>query len=186
MVDCTISAGFKNAKYRKMYGYQHYGVDFDSKRAVDFNVIASGEGKVIGIEKNNNSIGYVVIIRYDKVYNPSSKKVQSLILRYYHLYDCYVEEDEDVRPYQVIGMVSGSHKWWNHVHVEVDKDFLHPTFTPQVSEGASKLLRRKGATDKTMLDPIGVFAIGKKQNAKIHSLATCVNWVTDTPRFKEV
>jgi murein DD-endopeptidase MepM/ murein hydrolase activator NlpD len=186
MIDCTVAAGFKNTKYKKSYGYVHYGVDFDSKRAVDFDVVASGKGTVIGVEKNNNSIGYVVIIRYDKAYNPTTKKTQTLILRYYHLLDVYVEEGEDVKPLQVIGLVSGSHKWWNHVHVEVDKDFLHPCYTPQVAEASSKLLKRKGATDKTMLNPMNVLVVHKLQKAKVHSLAVYADQTKDAPKYYEI
>lgn len=185
MIDCTVAAGYKNAKYKRAYGYTHYGVDFDSKRAVDFKVTASGYGTVVGVEKNNNSVGYVLIIRYDKAYNPNTKKTQTLILRYYHLFDCYVEEGEDVKPYQVIGMVSGPHKWWNHVHLEIDRDFLHPCHTPQVSETASKMLRKAGATDKTMLNPINVLVIGKKQTAKVHSLAIYADKTKDAPKYTE-
>ena len=186
MIDCTVAAGYKNAKYRKAYEYVHYGVDFDSKRAVDFDVVASGFGTVIGVEKNNNSIGYVVIIRYDKAYNPTTKKMQTLILRYYHLFDCFVEEGEDVKPYQKIGVVSGSHKWWNHVHLEIDKDYLNPCYTPQVAEASSKLLVRKGATDKTMLNPMDVLVIGKKQTARVHSLAVYADKNKDAPKYTEV
>ena len=79
MIECTIAAGFKNAKYKNHYGYIHYGIDFDFKRAVDFDVLASGDGVVLGTEKNNNSIGGVVVIRYDNVSTEKYKSVFSLI-----------------------------------------------------------------------------------------------------------
>ena len=140
MIECTIAAGFKNAKYKNHYGYIHYGIDFDSKRAVDFDVLASGDGVVLGTEKNNNSIGGVVVIRYDNVYNPTTKKKQSYIARYYHLYSIAVNKGVKVKAYQKIGTVSGSHKWWNHIHMEIDSDIQHPFHTPQVAENSSKLL----------------------------------------------
>ena len=28
MEECTVAAGYKNAKYRRDYGYVHYGVKF--------------------------------------------------------------------------------------------------------------------------------------------------------------
>lgn len=185
MFDCTVAAGYKNKAYKKGYGYVHYGVDFDSKRAVDFDVIASGKGTVVGTEKNNNSIGGVVVIRYDKVYNPTLEKVGSLIVRYYHLFSIAVKEGEIVNAYDTIGKVSGYHKWWNHAHVEIDSDTMHPFHTPQVSESASKMLVRKGANDKTMLDPMTVFVVGKHQKCKVHSLATYADQVKDAPKFEE-
>ncbi|MGM9532336.1 hypothetical protein, partial [Intestinibacter sp.] len=51
MKECTVAAGFKNAKYKNYYGYIHYGVDFDSKMAVNFDALASGDGIVLGVEK---------------------------------------------------------------------------------------------------------------------------------------
>jgi murein DD-endopeptidase MepM/ murein hydrolase activator NlpD len=94
MEDCTIAAGFKNEKYRKAYGYTHYGVDFDSKRAVDFEVLASGKGTVVGVEMNKNSIGGVIVIRYDNVYCPKDKKIRSLIIRKYHCYKILVKKGD--------------------------------------------------------------------------------------------
>ena len=83
MEECTVAAGYKNAIYRRDYGYIHYGVDFDDRWGKDFNVLASGTGTVLGTEKNSNSIGGVVVIQYDNVYNPTTKTKRSLIFRYY-------------------------------------------------------------------------------------------------------
>lgn len=189
MLDCTISAGYKNTKYKRVNGYTHYGVDFDSKRAVDFNVIASGEGKVLGVEKNKNSIGGVVVIRYNNVYNPTTGKVKSLIARYYHFYSIVVKKGDIVKAYDVIGSMSGSHKWWNHVHLELDTDTAFPFYTPQVSEAGSKLLKRGGLAasvlSKSIIDPMAVLVVGNKQAAKIHSLATYVDKITDAPKYEE-
>ena len=186
MIDCTISAGFKNKKYRNAYGYVHYGVDFDSKRAVNFNVIASGDGTVTGVEKNQNSIGGVVVIKYPKVYNPTTKKKKDLIARYYHLFSINVKKGQTVKAYDVIGTVSGTHKWWNHVHMAIDSDIKFPFHTPQVSENASKLLIRKGATAVSILNPIDVLVVGRNQTAMIHNLATYVDRSKDKPRYEEI
>ena len=185
MEECTISAGYKNAKYRKDYGYVHYGVDFDDRWGKDFNVLASGEGKVLGTEKNNNSIGGVVVIQYDNVFNPTTKLKRSLIVRYYHLYNIKVKKGQIVKAYEPIGVISGSHKWWNHIHFEIDTDIKHPFHTPQVAEGSSKLLIRKGATATTLLNPIAVLVVGKKQTARVHSLAVYAQHSVDSPRYSE-
>lgn len=185
MMDCTISAGFKNAKYKRRYGYQHYGIDFDSKRSVDFEALASGYGTVIGVEMNKNSIGGVTVIRYDNVYCPSDKKIRSLILRKYHSYKILVKKGDKVRPLQPIAIVSGSDKWLHHDHTEIDKDIRYPFHTPQVSEGASKMLIRRGANDKTMLNPLDVLVVHPKQKCKVHSLATCADPINDAPRYYE-
>ena len=63
MMNGTIAAGFKNKKYQEAYKFPHYGVDFDSRYGEDFKVVASGNGTVIGVEKNlNNSLYYIFII----------------------------------------------------------------------------------------------------------------------------
>ena len=190
MKDCTVAAGYKNAAYKKAHGYVHYGVDFDSKRAVDFDVIASGSGTVLGVEKNHNSIGGVVVIKYPKVYNPTTGKTHDLIARYYHLFSIAVKKGDKVEAYQKLGTVSGSHKWWNHVHLELDTDTEYPFNTPQVIEQSSDLLRRDGLSvftlSRSIIDPITVLVKGKKQAAKVHSLATEADEVHDAPRFEEL
>lgn len=183
---CTIAAGFKDPKYptNQNHRFTHYGVDFDSYYKEDFDVIASAEGTVIGVERNYNSIGGVVVIQYDNVFIPKTKSVKSLIFRYMHFEDFFVSKGDKVAPYQIIGTISGTHKWWNHIHLEIDTDTKLPFHTPQVSEVSSKLLVFKGANDKTMLDPIDVLMIGKKQTAEVHPFAIYVG-SKDNPRYAE-
>ncbi len=185
MEECTISAGYKNAKYRKDNNFTHYGIDFDDRWGKDFNVLASGIGTVLAIEKNSNSIGGVVVIKYDNVFNPTTKTKKSYIARYYHLYSIKVKKGQAVKPYEVIGTESGSHKWWNHIHFEIDSDTKHPYHTPQVAEASSKLLIRKGANDSTILNPLSILVVGKKQTAKVHSRASYATEAQDSPRFAE-
>ena len=186
MADCTISAGFKNAKYRRDYGYTHYGIDFDSKKAVDFNALASGNGVVLGVEMNKNAIGGVTVIRYDNVYCPKDKKIRSVIIRKYHSDKIIVKKGDKVTALQPIAEVSGTDKYNNHDHTEIDFDVRYPFHTPQVAEGSSKLLIRKGATDKTIVNPLDVLVISKKQQVKVHSLAKYADKVKDAPRYYEV
>lgn len=189
MWDCTLAAGYKNAAYKKAYGYNHFGVDFDSKAAVDFDALASGNGTVLGTEKNANSIGGVVVIKYPKVFNPTTNKVKDLIVRYYHFEKIEVKKGDKVVPYQVIGKISGKHKWWNHIHFEVDTDTAFPFYTPQVTEAASKLLKRNSLSvavlSRSIIDPMEVLVVGNKQQAKIHNLAKYVDRIFDNPRYQE-
>lgn len=187
MIECTIAAGFKNKKYAMdpNHKFTHYGVDFDERGASGFDVIASGTGVVLGTEQNKNQVGGVVVIKYERVLNPLTGKVHPLIARYYHLYSINVKVGQTVKAYDIIGEVSGSHKWWNHVHMELDGDIKYPFHTMQVSENASKLLIRKGANDKKLLNPIDILVIGEKQTARIHSLAVYVDYATDNPKYKE-
>lgn len=190
MWDCTVSGGYKNADYKKKHGYIHYGVDFDSKRSVDFDVIASGNGTILGIEKNKNSLGGIVVIKYDKVYFPKTGKIKDVIVRYYHFAEINVKKGDKVKAYQKIGSVSGTHKEWNHVHYEMDTDTKFPFYTPQVTEAASKLLKRNRLSvlvlSRSIINPMDVLVVGKKQQAKVHSLADCADKVKDAPQYMEI
>ena len=186
MKSCTIAAGFKNTEYAKdpAHRFTHFGMDCDSFGATNFEVIASGKGTVLGIERNQNALGCVVVVKYPKVYIPKTGSVKDLIVRYIHMESIKVISGSTVSAYSVIGIVSDKHKWWNHIHVEIDSDTTHPFHTPQVAESSSSMLIRAGANDSTMIDPADVFVIGKNQKAVVHPLAIYVD-AKDTPRYKE-
>lgn len=185
MMNGTISAGFKNKKYQTAYKYIHYGIDCDSRYGEDFNVIASGSGTVIGIEQNKfNSLGCIVVIQYNNVYNPTTKKLMNCVVRYYHMASLNVKKGDKVNAYDIIGRVI-DHKWWNHIHFELDTDVQHPFYTPQVAESSSCLLVRKGATDSTILNPIDVLVVGRRQIMMVHNLAIYADKVQDAPKFSE-
>ena len=129
MKQCTISAGFKAKKYKDHYGYNHYGVDFDSLGDTDFDVLAGATGEVLGVEMNNGSAGGIVVIKYVNIYVPSKKKTMDLIARYAHMITLYVKKGDRVAAYTPIGKVSGNHKWYNHIHMEVDTDTKYPFYT---------------------------------------------------------
>ena len=186
MKSCTIAAGFKNTEYAKdpAHRFTHFGMDCDSFGATNFEVIASGKGTVLGIERNQNALGCVVVVKYPKVYIPKTGSVKDLIVRYIHMESIKVISGSTVSAYSVIGIVSDKHKWWNHIHVEIDSDTTHPFHTPQVAESSSSMLIRAGANDSTMIDPADVFVIGKNQKAIVHPLAIYVD-AKDIPRYKE-
>ena len=185
MKRATISGGYKNAKYTSAYGYVHFGTDFDSQDGSAFDVIASGDGVVLGTEFNSgNSIGGVVVIKYSKVYIPSTKTVRDLIVRYYHMDKVYVSKGDKVSAYESIGHVSATHKWFNHVHMEMDTDTAYPFNTPQVSEGASKLLIRWPSSSATIINVVSVCVVGNNQTCIVHPLAKYAN-STDNPKYKE-
>lgn len=184
MKQCTISAGFKAKKYKDHCGYNHYGVDFDSLGDTDFDVLAGATGEVLGVEMNNGSAGGIVVIKYVNIYVPSKKKTMDLIARYAHMITLYVKKGDRVAAYTPIGKVSGNHKWYNHIHMEVDTDTKYPFYTVGFKESASRLLIASGATDKTLLDPLDVLVVGNEQTAILHPLATLVG-PNDVPKYFE-
>lgn len=187
MKECFITAGFKNSKYPTdpNHAFTHFGVDFGSTKTADFDVLASGIGTVLDVEFNgSNSLGGVVVIKYRNVYIPVIKQVKDLIIRYMHLSKINVTKGAAVSANLKIGRVSGSHKWWNHIHFEVDTDTSHPFHTPQVRESSSSMLIARGSNASSMLDPIEVLVIGERQTAAIHPYAVYVN-TKDQPKYNE-
>ena len=183
-MDCRVTGGYKNAKYRNAHGHIHYGTDFVG-RYTPFDVVAQGNGTVLGVEKNQNSIGGVIVIKYDNVYNPKTKKVEDLIVRCYHIFTIKVKKNQRVKAYDVIGSCDNSHKWWNHIHLEVDRDTKYPFYTPQVAEASSKLLIQNGSNDRTLINPMDILVIGAKQACEIHPSASLVDRVADAPKYRE-
>ena len=90
---------------------------------------------------------------------------------YAHMITLYVKKGDRVAAYTPIGKVSGNHKWYNHIHMEVDTDTKYPFYTVGFKESASRLLIASGATDKTLLDPLDVLVVGNEQTAME------MNWV---------
>ena len=179
-----LSTGFKNPDYARKNKFAHYGIDMDEWAAAGFDVLAGGSGTVLGVEMCRNSVGGVVVIRYEDVYNPTTKKVQDLIARYLHLAEIKVQKGERVTAYQPIGHVLGDHPWWNHIHLELDTDTAYPFNTPQVSEGASRLLVQKPSTDASIINPVDVLVVGEQQTAEIHPKAIYTT-AADKPRWNE-
>ena len=184
MMEATIAAGYRDPSYTRHYGYVHLGMDLDERGSSGFDVVAGASGTVLGVEMNHNSIGGVVVVRYPRVYNPATKEVRDLIARHYHLAELTVKQGEQVAPYQRLGRVLGDHPWWNHVHIELDSDVDYPFHTPQVSEGASRLLIRNPSSDRSILDPAQVLVVGRRQKAQVHPRAVYVT-AKDRPRWRE-
>ena len=91
----TISAGYKNKVYSQQpaHRFTHYGVDYCTLGNDDFDVVGQGNGEVIGVEFNaHNSLGGIVVVKYDDVFIPTLNCVTSLILRYYHMATLYIKK----------------------------------------------------------------------------------------------
>lgn len=180
--DSLVTAGYLNAQYLKDQSYAHCGGDFTPRNGRVADVKSLGAGVTLGTEFCENSVGNVVVARYDNVYNPTLDRVAPLVVRYYHLLTCTVREGDQLTGGQVIGRVDGQHQWYNHVHIEVDTDIRFPFHTPQVAERSSELLVRFPADGKSLLDPMSVLVVDESQRIELHPAATwCVP--DELPRF---
>lgn len=179
----AITAGYRNAKYLEKQGYPHFGIDItsDSRYA---DILASGNGVVLGTEFCDNSLGNIAVIQYDNVFLPESGETVSLIARYYHMLTMTVQAGDTVAANQAIGTIDHSHEWYNHIHLELDTDLAYPFYTPQVAEASSALLNRYPADGASIIEPIDILVLGREQRVYVHPDSDCCT-EKDNPRFME-
>lgn len=177
-----VTAGYRNPRYNEKNGYPHYGSDITSARGDHAEVLASGDGVVLGTEFCGNSLGNIAVVQYDNVYVPQTGETVSLIARYYHMTSILVKKDDVVTQGRIIGAFDRSHKWYHHIHIELDTDLQHPFNTPQVAEASSSLLVRFPADGKTTLEPMSVLVLDSGQYITVHPGSdSCTK--KDNPRF---
>lgn len=178
----VITAGYRNPAYLEKNHFIHYGTDLTAANGGHAEILASGAGIVLGTEFCDNSLGNIAVIRYEDVFVPQTGETVSLIARYYHMTSLLVEKNDVVSPGQAIGTIDGGHKWYNHVHLELDADLEYPFHTPQAAESASELLNRYPANGEQTLEPISVLVVDKGQRIFVHPNSDCCT-EKDNPRF---
>ena len=79
--------GYKNAEYKKHWGYPHYGADISTIQGGagdDPTVYASGDGIVLEAGKDSR-LGYALCVLYSDAYNHKTGQSGSVVARYMHL-----------------------------------------------------------------------------------------------------
>lgn len=150
--DMRITAGYKNANYKKQFGYNHYGVDCTDAARQDKRIWASGNGTIM--ERGESAAGgNVIIVVYKDCLLPDGSR-HDITMRYSHLEKFgkwrkgdTVNKDCILGYYGNTGMSSGA-----HLHIECDLDTQYYAYTPQISKNSGVL---KKGTDST-LDPVKV------------------------------
>ena len=146
-----VTAGYKNANYRKDFGYTHYGVDVTDKDRKDKRVWGSGNGEVTHAGWHPSG-GNVVVVVY-KECEAKNGKWYDIAMRYYHLDSINVKVGQKITKDTVIGNYGNTGSSSGaHLHIEVDRDIKYPNYTPQTSKSNSVL---KSGTDST-LNPVDV------------------------------
>lgn len=177
-----ISAGFQNEHYLKKNGYPHYGIDISVPSGVA-EVRASGEGIVLGTEFCDNGLGNIAVVRYDNVWIPETGETVSLIARYYHMKELWIKTGDHLKPKQMIGRINRYHKWYNHVHLELDRNILEPFTSPQVAEEGSALLSRYSVNGNQLVEPISALVLDRKQDVYLMSTSeSCTE--KDEPKYR--
>lgn len=148
---CRITSGYKNANYRRQFGYTHFGVDMTDKARKDKTVWGSGTGTITHCGWHPSG-GNVVVAVYKDCLLPNGKTMD-ITMRYYHLEKIYVTKNQKITKdtklglYGNTGASSGA-----HLHIEVDTDIKYPNYTPQTSKSNEVL---KSGVDST-LNPVNV------------------------------
>lgn len=150
-----LTAGYKNANYRKKFGFTHYGFDLSNGANDDRTLWGMGDGvvKAVGFDK---VFGNVVVMVYEDVLIPGTQKVQDLTVRLYHLASTAVVVGQKITTATKLGVMgnTGQYSTGPHVHVEIDTDTNMPTYAPGLSKSSNII---KKCVDST-LSPAKVLA----------------------------
>ena len=184
----AVTAGYKNAKYLAMFGFGHYGIDTVSETG-DREVCALGTGTVLaagldGTAGDYSGLGWVTVIRYDKVYLPGTGKVQDIIATTFHheAGSIRVKAGDKVAAGTVIaryGNTGGTtqpdgSRMGAHLHLQLDTDTAYPLYCSGISGKGSKLLKR-GTADST-INPYQVLTVGEGQRAYTRDAGWAEDW----------
>lgn len=166
------TAGYKNAKYRKYWGYTHYGVDcVSATRNRALYALGNGVVKAAGLDGLNgkttgkgSGCGYCLVIIYKDCYNHKTGKVMDLVCTYMHMSaPPKVKAGDKVTPKTCLGFYgnTGAATSGPHLHIQFDTDTHYPLYCTGISSKGHALLRR-GNIDSTV-NPCEVLHIGAGQ-----------------------
>lgn len=151
-----LTAGYKNANYRKQFGYSHYGIDMTDKAKSNKTVWGSGNGEVTHCGWHPSGGNVVVVVYRDC--ELTNGQVRDLAVRYYHLEKINVKvgqkitKDSRLGLYGNTGASSGA-----HLHIEIDTDVKYPNYTPQTGKSNDVL---KAGSDST-INPVTALWVKK-------------------------
>ena len=181
--NARITAGYKNAAYRQKMGFQHFGTDMADLNRKDTAVFAPFKMKVVAVGNDTLMGGSLIAVSVNPIdihNGPRKGARRRLTVRMAHLAKTYVKVGDVVEPegnkiadYGSTGKYGGS----PHLHIELDTDVNHPTFSPTLSRSSNIW---KAGSDSTV-NPMDVFKVdadgqrGLKQTLT-HSKASG-NWV---------
>lgn len=166
------TAGYKNKRYVKEWGYAHFGTDCvsaDKARALfglgNGKVIAAGldglNGKTTG---NGSGCGYCLIIVYDDVFNHYSGNHYDITCTYMHMAEMpKVKKGDKVTADTLLGYYgnTGAKTSGSHLHIQFDTDTKYPLLCCGISKAGHNLLK-KGKVDSTV-DPAHILHIADGQ-----------------------
>ena len=140
-----VTAGYKNANYRKEFGYTHYGVDYTDKNKKDKTIWASGIGEVVETGWSPACGNVVVVVYKDCLLVDGT--VRDLVIRYYHLASITCKKGQKTTKDTRLGSYgSTGQSTGDHLHLEIDVDVSYPCHTPQISRDSGVLKKGVDST----------------------------------------
>lgn len=144
-----LTAGYKNAQYKKKFGFTHYGIDLSNSPGDDRTLWGMGEGivKACGYD---NIYGNTVVIVYKNVFNYSTNRIQDVTVRLYHMASISVRVGQKVTTATKLGVMGNTGKYTTgaHVHVEIDSDTRMPEYAPGLSKSSNIIKKGVDTTIK--------------------------------------
>lgn len=143
-----ITAGYKNANYRKEFGFNHYGWDLTDQSRKDKTVWGCGNGEVLEAGYDSKT-GNTVIIRYNDVLLADGRHLKGIICRAWHFDKLYVKKGQKITKDTKVGLYgsTGAYASGAHYHEEWDTDLNYPNYSPSFAGNTSII---KAGTDSTV------------------------------------
>ena len=151
---CRLTASKGTREYKNKYGFEHYGVDMISAVG-DTTVYASGNGVCLAAGFDS-LFGNTVIIKYENVYNHTTKKTYDIILRYFHGANIFVKAGDSVNKDTILMRYgnTGKHSSGSHLHITADLDTQFPAYEPGIAQSGN-IIKKGNAS--TVINPMEVF-----------------------------
>jgi murein DD-endopeptidase MepM/ murein hydrolase activator NlpD len=133
----TEDGGFEALGYAKKHnGAKHRGHDYKCNHT--FDVVGSGDGKVVFCGKDRKELMNVIGIYYAKAFLPGYGFVDDVVFRYIHLLNLNVQVGQLIERGQKLGQCIGIYddpqKLYpaHHLHLEIDYDTKFPRNSPTI------------------------------------------------------
>lgn len=174
--DFKPTAGYKNAKYKKYWGYNHYGVDcVSASKTRALYGIGNGTVAAAGLDGLNgkttgagSGCGYCLVVIYKDCYNRQTKKATDVVCTYMHMSAMpKVKAGDKVTTKTLLGFYgnTGAATSGPHLHIQFDTDTKYPLCCTGLSSKGHNLFK-KWKTDST-IDPVAVLNKGEGQALSI-------------------
>lgn len=174
--DFKPTAGYKNAKYKDQFRFEHFGLDgisVEGNRKLyglgNGTVVVAGLDGINGQETGAQSgCGYVLIVIYDDCINNKTNEIASQTVTYFHLDSMpAVKKGDKVTKKTFLGNygATGAYVTGAHLHIQFDRDTEYPLYCTGIGIRNHAVLKT-GTVDSTE-DPCDWLWLDKGQKITV-------------------